>query len=312
MSAAIPTYPSASATTASTSVAAASAPSAAAPLGIGSAPSSIGSAAGATHVEKCQYPCFAYFSQSDPSLTKALVLASSQSENPDYKALAELLLISLYSKRQIVQDYFCSNLLHMHISSCILCLIDNLSPPHQGELAQYLLANHKQKLTPDMLAFLLCWRPHSRLLRRALTTDKEMAFNVFAALGIDTIGKTVEDSDLAYSLQQLASNEPRPKGRGVYLGGVSTPPKFGSELPVPEGPGFGSLDEDLVDAAFRGYLQSPVYLSNPNDWKTFCDSVWLQFLEKNKFSDLFTKYSVSAAPALAAAAKPPASTLAKK
>ena len=41
----------------------------------------------------------------------------------------------------------------------------------------------------------------------------------------------------------LAPYEPRPKGRGVYLGGVSTSPKFGSELPVPEGPGFGSLDQ---------------------------------------------------------------------
>ncbi len=39
------------------------------------------------------------------------------------------------------------------------------------------------------------------------------------------------------------AHEPRPKGRGVYLGGVSTPPKLGSELPVPEGPGFGSLDQ---------------------------------------------------------------------
>ena len=29
----------------------------------------------------------------------------------------------------------------------------------------------------------------------------------------------------------------------MYLGGVSTPPKFGSELPVPEGPGFGSVEE---------------------------------------------------------------------
>ena len=38
-------------------------------------------------------------------------------------------------------------------------------------------------------------------------------------------------------------DEPCPKGRGVYLGEVSTPPKFGSELPVSEGPGFGSLDE---------------------------------------------------------------------
>ena len=29
----------------------------------------------------------------------------------------------------------------------------------------------------------------------------------------------------------------------MYLRGVSTPPKFGSELPGPKGPGFGSLDE---------------------------------------------------------------------
>ncbi len=36
-------------------------------------------------------------------------------------------------------------------------------------------------------------------------------------------------------------HEPRPKGRGMYLRGVSTPPKFGSELPGPKGPGFGSL-----------------------------------------------------------------------
>ncbi len=48
-------------------------------------------------------------------------------------------------------------------------------------------------------------------------------------------------------------DEPRPKGRGVYLGGVSTPPKFGSELPGPEGPGFGSLDENnLIEPLSRG------------------------------------------------------------
>ena len=37
---------------------------------------------------------------------------------------------------------------------------------------------------------------------------------------------------------------PALEGRGMYLRGVSTPPKFGSELPSPEGPGFGSLDEN--------------------------------------------------------------------
>ena len=41
-------------------------------------------------------------------------------------------------------------------------------------------------------------------------------------------------------------DEPRPKGRGVYLGGVSTLPKFGSELPGPKGPGFGSLDKNAA------------------------------------------------------------------
>ena len=283
MSAAIPTYPSASATTASTSVAAASAPSAAAPLGIGSATSSIRSATSATHVDSddddFEYPAFAHFARTDPSLTKALVLASSKSENPDYKALAHLLLTSLYSKRQTVRNYFDfggANLLHMHTSFSVSYLIDDLSSLHQEKLAQYLLANHKQKLTSDMLAFLLCWRPQSRHLRTALTTDKEIAFNMFAAFGIGTTGNFVDDSDLAYSLQQLVSNK------------------------------------NLVDAAFRGYLQSPVYLSNWNNRKTFCDPIWLQFLEKNKFSDLLTKYKVSAAPASAAAAKPPDSTLAKK
>ena len=289
MSAAIPTYPSTSAAGASTSAAAASAPSAAAPLGIGSAPSSIDSAAGATYVEKCQYSCFAYFSQSDPSLTRALVLASSQSENPDYKALAELLLISLYSKRQAVggsyfdfKSFLSTNFdfksfLSTNTSFSVLHLIEDLSPNNQAKLAQYLLANHKQKLTPDMFAFLCCWTCHTRSFRTALMIDKELTIHMFAALGIDTVGKTVEDSDLAHSIQYLIS-----------------------------------AGKDLVDAALEGYCKSPVYSNNRHGEKPFCDSTWLQVLKENNLSDLLTKYNVNAAPASAAAAKPPASTPAKK
>ena len=38
----------------------------------------------------------------------------------------------------------------------------------------------------------------------------------------------------------------------MYLRGVSTPPKFGSELLGSKGPGFGSLDQKRTSCAFVG------------------------------------------------------------
>ena len=37
--------------------------------------------------------------------------------------------------------------------------------------------------------------------------------------------------------------EPRPKGRGMIWEEFRTPPKFGFELPGPEGPGFWKPDK---------------------------------------------------------------------
>ena len=41
----------------------------------------------------------------------------------------------------------------------------------------------------------------------------------------------------------------------MYLGGVETPPKFGSELPGPKGPGFGSLDETGLSGDTMTFLE---------------------------------------------------------
>jgi hypothetical protein len=40
-----------------------------------------------------------------------------------------------------------------------------------------------------------------------------------------------------------AGNEPRPKGRRMIWEEFRTPPKFGCEIPGPEGPGFWRPDE---------------------------------------------------------------------
>ncbi len=51
----------------------------------------------------------------------------------------------------------------------------------------------------------------------------------------------------------------------MYLGGVSTPPKFGSELPGPKGPGFGSLDEKAQQIAKSSYLRAFLIMQMPSE-----------------------------------------------
>ena len=45
---------------------------------------------------------------------------------------------------------------------------------------------------------------------------------------------------------QKLSLEPRPKGRGMIWEELRTPPKIGTKLPGPEGPGFLLPDKSVV------------------------------------------------------------------
>ncbi len=48
----------------------------------------------------------------------------------------------------------------------------------------------------------------------------------------------------AFNGRKMGNYEPRPKGRGMIWEEFRTPPKFGFELPGPEGSGFWKPDQN--------------------------------------------------------------------
>ena len=58
-----------------------------------------------------------------------------------------------------------------------------------------------------------------------------------------SITSGINPGEFLYRAPNWRSYEPRPKGRGMIWEEFRTPPKFGFELPGPEGPGFWKPDE---------------------------------------------------------------------